>query len=986
MKYLKLIAIIATCLLVTSIFTVIPAFSAQPPIDESTYYVGTIGQPARLDPGRAYDTASGELIQNVYQPLIWFADRPYLNSFTQGDYNATPSDHANLVYPSGYTPVIATALPIITNTTNTNQIWNFTINTNAMFQNWTGPNGVVDGMPPRNVTTDDVVYSFQVQMVMDSPYAPVWMLETAAFGFTSFAALYGYADGGGGTGPYGAGYNAGADENNVAALIQQWCYKDPDHPTTNVIFNWTAPFPISAMAQIMSQTWGSIVNKEFYVDHGNWDGLWISGWSANYRWEPDGSGNRTPIDRYYQTLANGTQASLYTTGTPNVGTDIPDMCGTGPYKYEFNDWNQITETWRLDWDINFWQGWAAAGNGGGNFIHTIIERGIDTWPTRKMLFLDGEFDVAVVPRANMFDLLTSFYQPLPGLSLITNITELTNEEVFFNFNVSSASSYQSYVGTNTTADPYFFANQDIRLAFAWALNYTQVISQAWFGEAVQQNSWWVDGLVPQSSKNTALVFRNENLTEMQNYLQAAGVMDGQNVWTAGFSTTMIYNSGNDQRQIELQSIANAFTTLGGRFKINVVGIDWPIFLDDMNTMQMPVFCLGWLADYADPSDWASPYQQSSGSFLYTQGPPFPADQATVDAQIIAAAPETNPALRDSEYQTLQTEYYNDVPSIPVIQPIGRGFARDWVHNRWINDLLPGIYAYYLYKSGAAPVTGIDLDVQDPITPVTTYSTVFVSMGEMKIPFGGGVLASMTFNVTVKRKDVQGLVPTIISLVRDNLTALTDYRHRQSSASTGYDMTGAAANANPPGFNVPWPNGGWVYIEGGTGGSGTQYTLLGAQSPVDPTQIIVGTSGGNSVTVTLTWYEDGVTSTLPANATWSIGAIAGIPSTAGGSYYLSNTTDNSVTLSPSIYNCTALTETQEISHSSTTYEKYILLVGDINGDGRVDILDAIALSNAFLSTPGGAHWNPACDINNDGTVNILDAILLANHFNNVMSFL
>jgi PKD repeat protein len=56
-----------------------------------------------------------------------------------------------------------------------------------------------------------------------------------------------------------------------------------------------------------------------------------------------------------------------------------------------------------------------------------------------------------------------------------------------------------------------------------------------------------------------------------------------------------------------------------------------------------------------------------------------------------------------------------------------------------------------------------------------------------------------------------------------------------------------------------------------------------------------------------------------------------------------------------------------------------LIGDINGDGVVNILDAIRLGNAFLSTPASPNWNPNADLNGDGVVNILDAIILGNHF-------
>jgi hypothetical protein len=56
-----------------------------------------------------------------------------------------------------------------------------------------------------------------------------------------------------------------------------------------------------------------------------------------------------------------------------------------------------------------------------------------------------------------------------------------------------------------------------------------------------------------------------------------------------------------------------------------------------------------------------------------------------------------------------------------------------------------------------------------------------------------------------------------------------------------------------------------------------------------------------------------------------------------------------------------------------------LIGDINSDGVVNILDAISLSNAFDSRPGDPKWYSAADITGDGVVNILDAITLANNF-------
>ncbi|MGA3191851.1 MAG: NosD domain-containing protein [Candidatus Bathyarchaeia archaeon] len=71
---------------------------------------------------------------------------------------------------------------------------------------------------------------------------------------------------------------------------------------------------------------------------------------------------------------------------------------------------------------------------------------------------------------------------------------------------------------------------------------------------------------------------------------------------------------------------------------------------------------------------------------------------------------------------------------------------------------------------------------------------------------------------------------------------------------------------------------------------------------------------------------------------------------------------------------------DIRDNTLTYSRIaVTITGDINGDGTVNILDAIMLSNSFLATRGTQSWNPNADLNDDGIVNILDAIILANNF-------
>jgi parallel beta-helix repeat protein len=62
-----------------------------------------------------------------------------------------------------------------------------------------------------------------------------------------------------------------------------------------------------------------------------------------------------------------------------------------------------------------------------------------------------------------------------------------------------------------------------------------------------------------------------------------------------------------------------------------------------------------------------------------------------------------------------------------------------------------------------------------------------------------------------------------------------------------------------------------------------------------------------------------------------------------------------------------------------FRPYVPVLGDLNQDGIVNVLDAIQAASAFGSYPGQAKWNEQADINRDGVVNILDVIVLANNF-------
>lgn len=58
---------------------------------------------------------------------------------------------------------------------------------------------------------------------------------------------------------------------------------------------------------------------------------------------------------------------------------------------------------------------------------------------------------------------------------------------------------------------------------------------------------------------------------------------------------------------------------------------------------------------------------------------------------------------------------------------------------------------------------------------------------------------------------------------------------------------------------------------------------------------------------------------------------------------------------------------------------ILLMGDINHDGVVELMDFQITAGAFGSYLGHPRWNPACDLNQDEVVELLDFLILSRNF-------
>ena len=73
------------------------------------------------------------------------------------------------------------------------------------------------------------------------------------------------------------------------------------------------------------------------------------------------------------------------------------------------------------------------------------------------------------------------------------------------------------------------------------------------------------------------------------------------------------------------------------------------------------------------------------------------------------------------------------------------------------------------------------------------------------------------------------------------------------------------------------------------------------------------------------------------------------------------------------------ETNTANNSVIGETVVVVMQGDINGDGIVDIFDIVRVALSFGMTYPNPGWDPNADINNDNLVDIFDIVVVALHF-------
>lgn len=217
----KMFAIFAVVIVVAAV--VIAAFLLMPTTEKvKNIVVADIdGNPESLDPAVDYETVGGELIQNVYETLMFY-------------------DGASA---SALVPQLCTAVPTVENglITNNGLTYTYNLREGVKFHDGT------------TMTSADVVYSFTRMLRLNDPHGPAWMV-----GEMLIPDYYDY-----GAGEYASDGTMNAT-SGVAASAIAGCIWAKDAMT--VQFNLTVAFP--GWNYIITFGVGSVVSKAFVEANG----------------------------------------------------------------------------------------------------------------------------------------------------------------------------------------------------------------------------------------------------------------------------------------------------------------------------------------------------------------------------------------------------------------------------------------------------------------------------------------------------------------------------------------------------------------------------------------------------------------------------------------------------------------------------------------------------------------------------------------------
>jgi peptide/nickel transport system substrate-binding protein len=428
----------------------------------------------------------------------------------------------------------------------------------------------------------------------------------------------------------------------------------------------------------LAQSWGSVMDKEWVMENGGWDGTcgtWQNFYAMDSASDP------------FSAIANG----------------------TGPFKLEKLANGEEVVLVRND---AYWSEPAK--------LERVVLRQVAEWGTRFTMMQAGDADVATVPVENRsqmdafvglrceFNLETNAYNECEETDaanpfrLRIGSPGLSQDVIIFNFGIAgSEESPNPLAGSNKLdgngipAD--FFSDIHIRKAFAYCFDWDPIISDVYNGEAIQSFQLPLPGMpgysldTPHYSSDLAKCEEEFKLADLDHDGIPAGDDPEGDVWTTGFRLQMGYNQGNNTRQTVAEVMAGNVSSVNELFSIETLGLPFAAYLRAQRAFQIPIMTGGWIEDIHDAHNWYQPY--TVGAYGARQRLP---DELKDQIQPIlnAGVTETDPAKRAEIYAELNQLYYDQAIGVPIVLATSHGFTQRWVQGVITNPLFGANFYYY----------------------------------------------------------------------------------------------------------------------------------------------------------------------------------------------------------------------------------------------------------------------------------------------------
>ena len=385
--------------------------------------------------------------------------------------------------------------------------------------------------------------------------------------------------------------------------------------------------------------WGLIVDKEWAVARGGWDG------------------SEKDLTRFNNSRSE----------------DFPfhkGSNGTGPYR--LNRWDLKASEIVLSRFDGYWSKNALLPN--------VRIKKIEDFNLKKMMLLNGDADSIFVDHHQL-----SLVRGQKGLRITEKLPILNVGALNFNFAINPAD--KRFIGSakldGDGIPPDFFRSKEVRSAFAHLIDYEGLIRDLYRGSAERATGFIPRGMIGFSQTPAPYRFDPKKAERL-----LRGAFGGR-LWKRGFSMILVYATSAPANQVIANQIASAFRTVNPRFRIEVRGLSWSAIVEHRKKRILPILFGGWRADYADPHNMAGPLLHSEGYFGNALG----FGDLETDRLIDKARMESDQKKRLRTYDEIRRRWADTLPVIFTFVEQWVRVEREWVHGYIHNPIYPGAPSY-----------------------------------------------------------------------------------------------------------------------------------------------------------------------------------------------------------------------------------------------------------------------------------------------------